>query len=278
MGTSRCCVAATLALAWLGGLPTIARGQAANPRREFHVTRTPRPPVIDGHLTEEAWAAADVLSEFTQVDPDEGKPATERTEIRLLYDDAALYVGARLFDRDAPRISRRLSTRDGDADADRLTIYLDPMHDRLTGVMFQVRPRTSRPTASSTTTPGMTWSWDAVWQSRVTADAEGWTVEMRIPLSQLRFPSADRQTWGINVARFIRRKNENVWLRDDAKERKPAGLPHGRTYWLRWLEAHRGDLELLPYMAGRGEFIAAAASRPIPSTMGRASSDPPVST
>ena len=144
-----------------------APGRAQSSRavvRTFHVTRTPRPPVIDGKLTDEVWSTAEVLSQFTQQDPDEGQPATERTEIRLLYDDQALYVGAHMFDREATRVSRRLATRDSDGDADRVTIYLDPMHDHLTGAMFQV-------TAANVQTDGVlyndTWndmSWDAVWQ------------------------------------------------------------------------------------------------------------------
>src|SRR4029453_12494734 len=95
--------------------------------REFRATRVPRPPVIDGRLNDEVWTQAQVLSEFTQQDPDEGQPATERTEIRILYDDNALYFGARLFDHEPALVGRRLATRDGDGEADRITFYLDPM-------------------------------------------------------------------------------------------------------------------------------------------------------
>ena len=195
------------------------------------------------------------MSDFTQVDPDEGKPATERTEVKVLYDDAALYVGARLFDGDAARVSRRLSTRDSDGDADRLTIYLDPMHDHVTGAMFRV-------TAANVQTDGVIhndtwtdWSWDAVWQSQVETDTEGWSVEMRIPLSQLRFPSADRQTWGINIERFIRRKNEYVWL--EMVPKSETGLV-SRMVHLTGFDGLRPArrLEWLPYSAGRAEFIA----------------------
>ena len=116
--------------------PAQAQSQAAT--REFRATRTARPPTIDGQLNEEAWSQAQIMSDFTQIDPDEGQPATERTEVRVLYDDRALYVGMRLFDRNTVHLGRRLSTRDGDADADRVTLYLDTMHDHLTGVMFRV--------------------------------------------------------------------------------------------------------------------------------------------
>jgi len=251
----RSLVAAAVAL----GLITVssATGRAQSPppsTRQFRVTRAPRPPVIDGRLTDEVWAAAEVLSDFTQVDPDEGQPATERTEIRILYDDTALYVGARLFDRQATKISRRLATRDADGDADRIVVYLDPMHDRRTGAMFQV-------TASNVQSDGVlyndTWtdtSWDAVWQSRVTVDAEGWSAEMRIPLSQLRFTGADRQTWGLNIARFIRRNNETSWLQMVPKSE--TGLV-SRMVDLSGFDGLKPArrLELLPYSAGRTEFI-----------------------
>src|SRR5262245_12036308 len=108
-----------LALGVLLGCPASGTAQPSRAVRTFHVTRTPRPPVIDGRLTDEVWSTAEVLSQFTQQDPAEGQPATERTEIRLLYDDQALYVGAHMFDREGTRVSRRLATRDSDGDADR---------------------------------------------------------------------------------------------------------------------------------------------------------------
>jgi hypothetical protein len=120
----------------LGGIAAAAP-QAAPPP-ELHAFRTTKAPVIDGRLTDECWTLAAPATEFTQLDPEEGKPATEQTEIRFAYDDDALYVGVRLFDREPGRIVRRLSTRDSDADADRVTVFLDPMHDRLTGAVFRV--------------------------------------------------------------------------------------------------------------------------------------------
>src|SRR5262245_61694233 len=86
-----------LALGVLLCCPAPGRAQSSRAVRTFHVTRTPHPPVIDGRLTDEVWSKAEVLSQFTQQDPDEGQPATEQTEIRLLYDDQALYVGAHMF-------------------------------------------------------------------------------------------------------------------------------------------------------------------------------------
>ncbi len=237
-----------------------ARGQQPQAvTREFRATRTAKPPAIDGQLNDEAWAQAQVLSDFTQRDPDEGKPATERTEVRVLYDDSALYVGARLFDREVAQVGRRLSTRDGDGDADRITFYLDPMHDHLTGVMFRVSAANVQTDAVLFNDTWDDWSWNAVWESRVTSDEDGWSVEMRIPLSQLRFPAGDRQTWGINVERFIRRRNEEAWLELVPKDQNGRASRMVHLAGLDGLKPAR-RLELLPYTAGRAEYVAPAST------------------
>ena len=226
--------------------------------REFRATRTAKPPAIDGQLTDEVWSQAQVLVDFTQRDPDEGKPATERTEVRVLYDDSALYFAARLFDREMAQIGRRLSTRDGDGDADRITLYLDPMHDHLTGVMFRVSAANVQTDAVLFNDTWDDWSWNAVWQSRVASDEDGWSVEMRIPLSQLRFPAGDRQTWGINVERFIRRRNEEAWLELVPKDQNGRA---SRMVHLAGLDGLRPSrrLELLPYTAARAEYVTPAS-------------------
>jgi hypothetical protein len=241
-------------LAVAGGPASAGQEPDAAPAAEFRAQRTPRPPVIDGRLSEEAWAQAEPVGGFTQRDPDEGKPASERTEVRVLYDNDALYVGARLFDSEPGLIARRLARRDNSADADLFSVFLDPMHDHLTGAVFRVSASNVQQDAilyNDTWTDG---SWDAVWDSQVALDEAGWSVEMRIPLSQLRFPLADRHTWGINVERFIRRKNEYAWLHMVPKN--DSGLA-SRMPHLTGLDGirPRRTLELLPYTAARAEFV-----------------------
>ena len=237
--------------------PAQAQGPAST--REFRATRTARPPTIDGQLNEEVWSQAQVMSDFTQIDPDEGQPATERTEVRVLYDDHALYVGMRLFDHDVVHLGRRLATRDGDADADRVTLYLDTMHDHLTGVMFRVSASNVQTDAVLFNDTWDDWSWNAVWDSHVSVDEDGWSVEMRIPLSQLRFTSDDKQTWGINVERYIRRRNEGSWL--EMVPKKETGRA-SRMVHLTGLDGLKPSrrLELLPYTAGRAEYVAPAST------------------
>ncbi|HEY9465139.1 MAG TPA: DUF5916 domain-containing protein [Vicinamibacterales bacterium] len=248
-----------LSLVCAFGTTSPAQAQSQASVREFRATRTTRPPTIDGQLNEEVWSQAQVMSDFTQIDPDEGQPATERTEVRVLYDDHALYVGVRLFDHDTVHLGRRLSTRDGDADADRVTLYLDTMHDHLTGVMFRVSASNVQTDAVLFNDTWDDWSWNAVWESNVSIDDDGWSVELRLPLSQLRFTSDDKQTWGINVERYIRRRNEGSWL--EMVPKKETGRA-SRMVHLTGLDGLKPSrrLELLPYTAGRAEYVAPAST------------------
>jgi hypothetical protein len=244
---------------------TSSRAAAQDPRPGHapHVSvraaRAATPPAIDGHLTDDPWALAEPVGGLIQLDPDEGQPATERTEIRVLFDNDALYVGARMFDREPALVTRRLSKRDDDADADRISIYLDPMHDHLTGAIFRV---SAAGVQRDQILYNDTWNdqtWDAVWNAAVSVDEQGWSAELRIPLSQLRFPVGDRQTWGINVERFIRRKNETDWL--ELVPKKESGTA-SRMAHMSGLDGVRPSrhLELLPYTAARTEFVQPASS------------------
>ena len=168
--------------------------------------------MLDGRLDEPDWQSAPVASGFLQRDPDQGQPATEPTELRLLFDDHALYVGARLFDREPGRIVRQLSRRDALAEGDTFTLYLDPHRDRRTGVVLQVSAAGVQRDAAIYDDNFEDDTWDAVWESPVSVDAEGWSVEMRIPFSQLRFPTAPGHAWGVNARRVVHRKNESSWL------------------------------------------------------------------
>src|SRR5262245_6600838 len=104
----------------------------------LQAVRTTGPIQLDGRLDEAVWAETVAFDSFRQSDPREGEPASERTEVRVAYDDDALYVGLRLHDSEPARIVRNLSRRDESAEADRVTVYLDPHHDRVTGAQFEV--------------------------------------------------------------------------------------------------------------------------------------------
>ena len=236
-----------------------AKDQEPEDVPSYRAVRTAAEMVIDGKLEEPAWSAATPADGFRQRDPKEGEPATERTEVRVAYDDHALYVGARLYDREPGRINRRLARRDDDVEADSLRVYLDPRHDHRSGVIFELSAAGVQSDAVLFNDSWDDSSWDGVWESAVAVDAEGWTAEIKIPLSELRFPAGDQQTWGFNVTRFIQRKNESDWL--ELVPKKESGLA-SRMAHLTGLDGlrPRPHLALLPYTVSKGEFIAPTSS------------------
>lgn len=172
----------------------------------------------------------------------------------MLYDADAIYFGARMFDRDAGRIARRLTRRDADPSgiADTLIIGLDPNHDHLTGALFAV-------TAAGSLRDGVLFndsseddSWDGVWEAAVSIDKQGWTAEIRIPLSQLRFPASDHQTWGLNLIRTITRTNEEDWWSLAPKKDSAVVSRAGHLTDLDGVRGRR-HLDLLPYATAKGD-------------------------
>lgn len=174
--------------------------------------RLEAPIVVDGVLDEGAWAQAPAIDGFRQRDPVEGAAPTQRTVVHVLYDDEALYVGVRLYDTSPDSIVARLGRRDAALEADRFGVFIDPYNDNRSGYYFAVN-------AAGTLYDGVLmnddWdddSWDGVWQARVRIGDEGWTAEMRIPYSQLRFLAKETHAWGINFRRDIARRNERDYL------------------------------------------------------------------
>src|SRR3954471_3535769 len=186
---------------------------------------------IDGKLTESAWRNAPVTDRFTQIDPEEGKPASQRTEVRVVYDDDALYVGVRLWD-DGP-ITARLGRRDMPlGDSDWFGLMIDSYHDHRTAFGFDVNPAGVRRDEVKTIEQDDN-SWDAVWDVATSIDAEGWTAEYRIPFSQLRFSRDSVQTWGVLFERVIGRRNEYA-TSTFVPKRESGGVPrYGHLMGLR---------------------------------------------
>ena len=183
-----------------------------------------------------------------------GEPASEDTVIRVAYDEDALYIAARLHDRDPPLSFGSSPGETSRSRPTRFVVYLDPHHDHLTGAQFGVSAAGVQRDALIYNDQFLDVTWDAVWASAVQVDEQGWIVEMRIPLSQLRFPAADRYTWGINVQRVIQRRNESDWLQ--LVRKNEAGLASRMAH----LEdiagiTPPGTLELMPYVTSRAEFI-----------------------
>lgn len=169
---------------------------------------------LDGRLDETAWRHAEPATDFKQSDPKNGEPATERTEVRVVFDREKLYIGAEFFDTDPSRLLGNQMVRDGAlAGDDRFMWTLDPFHDQRSGYFFELNPAGAMGDAQLVPAPGNTLgtvqnrAWNGIWLARVTRHARGWTAEIEIPFRTLNFnPRAE--AWGANFQRTVGRKNE----------------------------------------------------------------------
>jgi len=214
-------------------------------------------PRIDGRLDDPVWAAAEPVTQLAQQTPNDGDSATERTEVRVAYDDDALYVAARMFDREPGRIDARLGRRDAGTQSDDFEVAIDSYHDHRTAFFFQTNPLGVKYDAVfANDFQGGDDSWDPVWEVATQRDSLGWTAEFRIPLSQLRFPNTPTQVWGINFIRWLRRKGENsIWAYSSQTDQGYASF-FGHLFGLENLPQPR-RLEVMPYAAAIEERTAA---------------------
>ena len=199
-------------------------GLAQRPEEPFVALVATREVVLDGRLGDPLWKDAPVLDRFTQQEPDEGRPSTERTEVRVVVTPKRLVVGVVCFDRQARTIAARNLERDGDFDADDwVMIVLDTYLDRRNGALFGVNPLGTQWDALVTNEgKEEEVEWDAIWESRTSAGPDGWRAELSIPLSALRSP-AGSTSFGFNVFRMLRRRQETsswgAWRREAGPNR-----------------------------------------------------------
>jgi hypothetical protein len=192
-------------------------------QKSITAVKIDNPPVVDGKLDDSVWLSADLADNFVQYSPYNGSPSKYRTEVRVLYDNSAIYVGAMLYDPYPDSIYKELGERDSDMslNADQFTIDICPYNDGINGATFKVSVsgvQSDRPPRNSTMRRGGGGgggfsgaggdSWDAVWQSSTSIVENGWVAEIKIPYSALRFPKEEIQTWGINFWREVRRSRE----------------------------------------------------------------------
>jgi hypothetical protein len=210
-------LSASAVLAVPKGLPPARPSAAAGPDPGSYVAQARRlsaAPVIDGHLDDPAWAGAPVIGDFVQLDPDDGKPATQPTEVRIGYDQNNLYFGIRCFDSEPGKIHENGLQRDADISYDdRVRIVLDTFHDRANGFFFTVNPLGARVDGLLRNNgEEENFSWDGLWYVATSRDDKGWIAEIAIPFKTLRFPNTGSQVWGFNVERFISRtKEDSFW-------------------------------------------------------------------
>ena len=169
---------------------------------------------LDGRLDEAAWLKAEASRNFTQSWPNPGKPGTDPTEVRVVYDDHAIYVGVRAFDSRPDSIAAQLARRDvSGIYSDWIHVIIDSYYDRRTAYRFTVNPKGVMKDVANSNDNNEDANWDAVWEVATRIDSAGWVAEYRIPLSQLRFgnvPAGQERVWGWQVMRDVARKNERV--------------------------------------------------------------------
>ncbi|MES2521678.1 MAG: DUF5916 domain-containing protein [Gemmatimonadota bacterium] len=218
----------------------------------MRITRISRAPRVDGRLDDAVWGKASFASDFRQQRPKPDSAASELTEVAFVYDDEAIYVAARMHRKNPGDIERSMTRRDAQGNAERVGVIFDPQQDRRTAVGFHLSAagvRTDFRLTQDSEMSGRENQFDPVWTAATTIDSTGWSAEMRIPFSQLRFPPRDVQRWGVQVDRWMPDKNETVkWIVVAANEtgyisrfgtlEGLSGLPRTRP------------VEFVPYLAG----------------------------
>ncbi|PTM09676.1 MAG: hydrolase [Bacteroidetes bacterium] len=187
-----------------------------NPKKTYTTARiiNTESPAIDGVLDESAWDIVDWAKDFIENEPDENTEPSEQTQFKILYDDKFLYVGIRAFDSEPDKIIKQLSRRDGFI-GDRVNFVIDSYNDKRTAFVFTVTAAGVKGDEIATDNGNnIDDSWNPIWYTKVAIDDQGWTAEMKIPFSQLRFGNNQEQIWGMSLARNIFRHNEtSVWNR-----------------------------------------------------------------
>ena len=228
--------------------------------KQISAVRINEPIKIDGVLSESVWQRTGTTA-FFQQNPDQGLPATELTEVWVAYDDEALYIAAHMHDAHPDSIITRLARRDNDASSDEFAVGIDSYHDKRNGFYFIV-------SAAGALRDGILYnddwsdgSWDGVWEAKSKIIADGWSVEMKIPFSQLRFEQHDQYVWGIDFERVIARKKEQVYL--VYTPRNESGFV-SRFPELLGIEhiTPPTRLEVTPYITGRAEYAPHDAGDP----------------
>jgi hypothetical protein len=245
---ARALAACLLLLLWARPAAAALEGPGVN--QFLPAARTLQPPQIDGNLEDPAWAQAPVFDGFVQLFPQEGGAPSERTELRVLYDDSYVYFGFRCHATNPQDIVRGLGRRDSPPASDTVQVLLDPAHDHQTAYTFGVN-------AAGVQFDGLLLSddtevkdWDGVWDAATGTLPDGWTAELAIPLRLLRFPEGPQQIWGFAAQRHIGRTHED--LSSVLVPRNVAGKVSrlGHLAGMAQIRPQR-NIELLPYLAMR---------------------------
>ena len=231
------------------------------PKRIYNTKKITEAPTIDGMITESIWDSVEWKGDFVVWMPNEGEKPTQQTKFKIVYDDKNLYVAIRALDTEPDKIVKRMVRRDI-FEGDIVEINIDSYHDLRTGFSFTISASGVKGDEAISLN-GRNWdtSWNPIWYGKTNIDDEGWTAEMKIPFTQLRFGDAPEQVWGIQVQRVDFRKAErSLWQR----------FPAGASGWVsRMGELHgiknikpQKQVEIQPYTVGQTETFEEQVGNP----------------
>ncbi|MBC8425330.1 carbohydrate binding family 9 domain-containing protein [bacterium] len=241
--------------------PSLARNENAPPPRVYTTERVNgEKPVLDGRIDDPAWRQVEWSGDFVERQPKDGGPPAAQTEFKILYDDEALYFGFRLHDD--PALVRSMLARRDWFPGDWIEVNIDSYFDQRTAFSFTLSLSGTRGD-EFVSNDGNRWdgSWDPVWSGAARVDEGGWTAEMKIPLSQLRFDGAEEQVWGLQVQRRIFRDEERSTWQHIPKDVSGWVSNFGEIHGLRGLEPAR-RIEIMPYTVARAETFAGTEGDP----------------
>jgi hypothetical protein len=236
-------------------------GDTPRDRYSIPAVKVDHTPKIDGVLDDQVWSRAALVEDFIQQEPREGETATERTEVRVMYDGKNVLIGVHAFDALPSAIVATEMRRDSDRlmDEDNFQLILDTFNDSRSGYMFVTTPLGAKleqqiseegegNTRAGLINANVNKNWDGLWDVAATITDDGWTAEIAIPLTTLRFPDTGQQSWGVNFMRNIRRKNEQVYWAPIPKAYSLTRVSLGGSLvGLQGLD-HGLDLKLKPYV------------------------------
>ena len=222
----------------------------AQDKKTLNITRAENPPKIDGILNEAIWANAEIATNFVEYEPNIGRirDRSQRTEVKITYDDNAIYVGAYLYD-DPEKMMEQLTSRDNFGQSDFFRVTLNPNNDSQNDTQFVVFSSGQQADAIANPSIGRDSGWNAVWQSAVTTMDDGWVVEMKIPYRTLRFADQEKPTWGLQLERQFRRERSRYTWNPIDPTKGYAGLYHGELKGLDGIEPPV-RLNLYPFSTG----------------------------
>jgi len=241
---------------------TAILGKPDQSKRAYYAkSPNPHPPAIDGQIDDAAWSQVEWQGEFTQWEPDDGAAPSEKTKFKILVDQENFYLAIRALDSEPDKIEKRVTRRDL-FEGDWVEVNIDSYHDLRTARSFTLNAAGVQGD-EAVSEDGDNWdsNWDAVWYGEVSHDDKGWSAEIRIPLSQLRFSPEEEPVWGLQVKRYIFRKGErSIWQY----------IPKDSGGWVSYFGELRGlpnlkssrRIELMPYAVSNSRFSPKESGNP----------------